>query len=65
MDPTKSTAELKKLLSQFIGEPDTLFKLFKWLTEKLMILEAEQKAGAKKKFTASREILIWNCYSLK
>lgn len=48
MAPTKSTADLKNLLSQFIGESDPLFEMLKWLTEKLMLLEAEQKAGAKK-----------------
>ena len=48
MAPRNSTAELKNLLSQFIGESDPLFEMLKWLTEKLMLLEAEQKAGAKK-----------------
>ena len=48
MAPTKSPADLKNLLSQFIGEYDPLFEILKWLTEKLMLLEAEQKAGAKK-----------------
>ena len=48
MAPTKSTADLKNLLSQFIGESDPLFEMLKWLTEKLMLLEAEQKAGARK-----------------
>ena len=48
MAPTKSSADLKNLLSQFIGESDPLFEILKWLTEKLMLLEAEQKAGAKK-----------------
>lgn len=48
MAPRNSTAELKNLLSQFIGESDPLFEMLKWLTEKLMLLEEEQKAGAKK-----------------
>ena len=36
MAPRNSTAELKNLLSQFIGESDSLFETLKWLTEKLM-----------------------------
>lgn len=48
MAPTKFTADLKNLLSQFIGESDPLFEMLKWLTEKLMLLEAEQKADTKK-----------------
>lgn len=48
MASRNSTPELKNLLSQFIGESDPLLTMLKWLTEKHMLLEAEQKAGTKK-----------------
>ena len=47
MAPPDSIAELKNLLNQFIGESYPLFEMLKWLTEKCMLLEAQQKAGAR------------------
>jgi len=48
MAPCNSTAEFRYLLSQFIGESDPMFEMLRRLTEKLMLLEAEQKAGPEK-----------------
>ncbi len=38
----------KKLLLDFITEPDPLFFKLQWLTHRMMELEAESKAGAPK-----------------
>lgn len=48
MAPRHSTPEISTLLSRFIGETDPLFEMLKWLTEQLMKMEAETKAGARK-----------------
>jgi transposase-like protein len=39
---------IQKLLLQFITEQDPLLAMLQWLTEQLMVLEAEEKAGAPK-----------------
>jgi len=45
----------QKLLLQFITEPDPLLAMLQWLTEQLMLLEAEEKIGAPKgKHSATR-----------
>jgi transposase-like protein len=38
----------KKLLLDFISEPDPLFSMLQWLTHRMMELESESKAGAPK-----------------
>ena len=38
----------KKLLLNFITEPDPLYAMLQWLTEKMMAVEAEAKVGAAK-----------------
>jgi transposase-like protein len=38
----------KKLLLDFIVEPDPLFSMLQWLTQRMMELESESKAGAPK-----------------
>lgn len=38
----------KKLLLDFIAEPDPLFSMLQWLTHRMMELESEAKAGAPK-----------------
>jgi putative transposase len=38
----------KKLLLDFITEPDPLFSMLQWLTQRMMDLESESKAGAPK-----------------
>jgi hypothetical protein len=38
----------KKLLLDFIAEPDPLFSMLQWLTQRMMELESESKAGAPK-----------------
>jgi putative transposase len=38
----------KKLLLDFIAEPDPLLSMLQWLTQRMMELEAESKAGAPK-----------------
>lgn len=55
MAPLKATADFEKLLSRFIGEQDPLLEMLKWMTEQLMRIEAENKAGAVKgKHVANR-----------
>ncbi len=45
----------KKMLLNFIAEPDPLFSMLEWLTHRMMELEAESKVGATKgKHTADR-----------
>jgi putative transposase len=43
-----STAYFKQALLEFITEDDPLYAMLKWMTEKMMLLEAERKAGAAK-----------------
>jgi transposase-like protein len=38
----------KKLLLNFMAEPDPLFSMLEWLTHRMMELEAESKVGAQK-----------------
>lgn len=38
----------KKLLLDFIAEPDPLFSMLQWLTQRMMELESQSKAGAPK-----------------
>ena len=46
----------KKLLLDFIAEPDPLFSMLQWLTQRMMELESESKAGAPKgKHSAERK----------
>jgi putative transposase len=42
------TSYFKKLLLQFVTEPDPLLAMLQWLTQQLMQLEAESKVGAQK-----------------
>lgn len=42
------TATYKKLLLHFMGESDPLYSMLQWLTERMMEIEAELKAGAAK-----------------
>jgi putative transposase len=42
------TATYKKLLLHFMGEADPLYSMLQWLTERMMEVEAELKAGAAK-----------------
>ena len=56
MAQRKTIPNIENLLSQFIGESDPLFEMLKWITEKLMLLEAENKAGAKKGSHSSKRI---------
>ena len=42
------TATYKKLLLHFMGETDPLYAMLQWLTERMMEVEAELKAGASK-----------------
>ena len=42
------TPFLKKMLLEFITEPDPLYAMLEWLINELMTLEAENKVGAKK-----------------
>lgn len=34
-----------ELLLDFIGEPDPLFSMLQWLTDRMMDLESDSKAG--------------------
>lgn len=38
----------KKMLLDFIAEPDPLFSMLQWLTQRIDTLESESKAGAPK-----------------
>ena len=42
------TSTYKKLLLHFMGEADPLYSMLQWLTERMMEVEAELKAGAAK-----------------
>ena len=42
------TTYFKKLLLEFITEPDPLYSMMQWLTEQLMRIESESKVGAEK-----------------
>ena len=42
------TPFLKKMLLEFMTEPDPLYAMLEWLTNELMKLEAENKVGAQK-----------------
>jgi hypothetical protein len=44
----KHTDYYKKLLLDFIAEPDPLFSMLQWLTQRMMELESQSKAGAPK-----------------
>jgi len=48
MAQTHDTLYFKKKLLEFMGEPDPLFSMLNWLTERLMQLEAEAKVGVEK-----------------
>ena len=48
MAKTNVITYFQKLLLQFITEQDPLLAMLQWLTEQLMVLEAEEKAGAPK-----------------
>ena len=48
MEKTNLITHFQKLLLQFITEPDPLLAMLQWLTEQLMLLEAEEKIGAAK-----------------
>ena len=48
MAKTNLITHFKKLLLQFITEPDPLLAMLQWLTEQLMQVEAEEKIGAAK-----------------
>lgn len=55
MAKKNDNGDLEKMLLQFIGEPDPIQSLLKWLLEKLMEIEAANKVGSKKgKHTSSR-----------
>ena len=55
MARTNVITYFKKLLLQFITEPDPLLAMLKWLTGQLMQMEAEAKVGVEKgKHSASR-----------
>jgi len=42
MTKTNLITHFQKLLLQFITEPDSLLTMLQWLTEQLMLLEAEK-----------------------
>jgi putative transposase len=48
MAKNNDNVSFKKLLLQFMSEPDPLFSMLQWMTERLMMLEAENKVGAPK-----------------
>jgi transposase-like protein len=48
MARAKDTDSFKKLLLDFISEPDPLFSMLQWLTQRMMELESESKVGAPK-----------------
>jgi putative transposase len=48
MAKSDDTATYKKLLLHFMGEADPLYSMLQWLTERMMEIEAELKAGAAK-----------------
>lgn len=48
MAKSNDNVSFKKMLRQFMSEPDPLFNMLRWMTERLMMLEAENKAGAPK-----------------
>ena len=48
MAKTNLITHFQKLLLQFITEPDPLLAMLQWMTEQLMQMEAEAKAGAPK-----------------
>ena len=48
MASRNDTDYYKKLLLDFIAEPDPLFSMLQWLTQRMMELESESKAGAPK-----------------
>jgi putative transposase len=48
MAGTKDTDYFKKLLLDFISEPDPLFSMLQWLTQRMMELESKSKVGAPK-----------------
>lgn len=55
MAKTKNTEIFEKKLLEFIGEPDPLYCLLQWLLDKMMEIEAANKAGAEKRsHSASR-----------
>ena len=55
MARTNVITYFKKLLLQFITEPNPLLAMLKWLTGQLMQMEAEAKVGLEKgKHSASR-----------
>ena len=42
------TAKFKKMLLEFMTEPDPLYSMLQWFTQQLMQMEAEAKVGAEK-----------------
>jgi putative transposase len=48
MAQNNHTPFLKKMLIEFMAEPDPLYAMLEWLTNELMKLEAENKVGAHK-----------------
>ena len=48
MAVTKDTDYFKKMLLDFIAEPDPLFSMRQWLTQRMMEVESESRVGAPK-----------------
>ncbi|MCX6089936.1 MAG: hypothetical protein NTX88_06150 [Candidatus Atribacteria bacterium] len=48
MVKSNDTQYFKKLLMEFIGEPDPMYSMLEWITQKMMELESESKVGALK-----------------
>lgn len=48
MANSMNTASLKKMLLQFLAEPDPMLSMLEWLCHKLMEVEVDAKVGATK-----------------
>jgi transposase-like protein len=55
----------KKLLLEFITEPDPLYAMMQWLTEQLMRIESERKVGAKKHQQSERRTTYFSGYRVR
>jgi putative transposase len=59
------TSYFKKLLLQFITEPDPLLAMLQWLTQQLMQLEAESKVGAQKNKHSKQRTTYFSGYRVR
>ncbi|MBN1859728.1 transposase [Candidatus Bipolaricaulota bacterium] len=65
MSPLNVTSYFKKLLLQFVAQPNPLLAMPQWLTQQLMQLEAELKVGAQKNKHSKQRSTYFSRYRIR